>query len=143
MKIIYRADDGKEFSIISQCEKHESNNKKLKQIFYKLVDENFFENYKIPKFFHNFEVTNLGKPSKNNWIERYHGYVLVHGRYGNGNTIISFKLRKNKLLIFQWDTDDSESEGKKYLGSVNIDEPRRIKLEKIINKIKEEIKWTI
>ncbi len=140
MITIYRTIDEKDFTDKLQAEKHENNLIKMKKIFEKLVDEKFFPNYRIKPFFHNTEITTLGNPSKNDWRDKYHGYRLVSGRYGNGDTIVSFKLRKNKLLIFRWDTDDSEYEGKKYLGSININEPRRIKLEKIIKKIKEEVK---
>jgi len=108
---------------------------KMKKIFDKLVDENFFENYKIVPFYHNYKVTNLGNPSKNDWIDKYQGYVLVHGRMGNGNTIVSFKLRGNKLLIFRWDTDDSESDGKRYMGSIIVGN-RKEKIKKLIEKVK-------
>ena len=140
MLTYYVTKDGVGFADKSESEKHEVKLLKMKKIFDKLVDEKFFPNYKIPKFFHNYEVTNLGNPSKNDWRDSYHGYRLVNGRYGNGDTIVSFKLRGNKLLIFRWDTDDSESEGKRYLGCINVDEPRRIKLEKLIKKIKEDVK---
>ena len=137
MITLYKSIDGKEFTDKSSCEKHETDLIKMKKIFNRLVDEKFFPNYKIRPFFHNSEITNLGNPSKSDWINRYQGYVLVHGRYGNGNTIVSFKLRGNKLLIFRWDTDDCESEGKRYLGHIEIDS-RKTKLEKIIKKIKED-----
>jgi hypothetical protein len=120
-----------------KTDKNLEDSKRIKIIFYKLIDQNFFENYKIPKFFHNYEITNLGKPTKNDWISKYNGYKLVIGRCGNGDTIISFKLRPTKLLIFRWDTDDTITEGKRYLGSINIQNPRKLKLEKIITKIKE------
>ena len=138
MITIYKSIDGKEFTDKAICEKHENDLVKMKKIFEKLVDEDFFHNYKIKPFFHNSEITCLGRPSKNDWRDKYHGYRLVNGRYGNGDTIVSFKLRGDKLLIFRWDTDDSESDGKRYLGCINVNEPRRIKLEKIIKKIKEE-----
>ena len=136
MKTIYKSDSGKEFVCKDDCIKHENKSKKLRKIFNKLVDEKFFPNYKIKPFFHNVEISTLGNPSKSDWKEKYQGYVLMHGRMGNGNTIVSFKLRKNKLLIFRWDTDSCESEGKRYLGSITFDN-RKEKLEKIIDKVKE------
>lgn len=140
MKTTYKSIDGKEFTDKKSCEKHENDVIKIKRIFEKLVDEDFFHNYKIRPFFHNSEITTLGRPFKYEWRDKYCGYRLVNGRYGNGDTIVSFKLRPNKLLIFRWDTDDSEYDGKTYLGSIDIREPRRIKLEKILNKIKEEMR---
>lgn len=136
MKTIYKSIDGKEFTERTSCEKHETDLLKMKKIFEKLVDEDFFHNYKIKSFFHNSEITTLGRPQKYDWRDKYHGYRLVNGRYGNGDTVVSFKLRRNKLLIFRWDTDDSESDGKIYLGHIEIDS-RKTKLEKIVNKIKE------
>lgn len=134
MKIIYKALDGREFDTEEKCIKHENKLLKLKRVFDKFVDEGVFPNYKIPTFYHNYDVSSLGKPSKSDWSYRYRGYVLVHGRMGNGDTVVSFKIRGNKLLVFRWDTDDSESEGRKYLGSIVIND----RLEKI-KKIKEKI----
>ena len=137
MLTIYKSIDGKEFTDKTSCEKHENDLIKMKKIFEKLVDEDFFRNYKIKPFFHNSEITTLGRPTKYDWINKYNGYRLVSGRYGNGDTIVSFKLRGNKLLIFRWDTDDSESDGKRYLGHIDIDS-RKAKLQKIVKKLKEE-----
>jgi hypothetical protein len=138
MKTIYESNDGKQFPNQESCIKHETELKKLKKVFNKLVDENFFENYKIIPFFHNREVTTLGKPSKSNWKDKYKGYILVHGRMGNGDTIVTFKLRKNKLLIFRYDTDDYHENGMRYMGSVSTEPPRKLKIKKIMNQIKEE-----
>ena len=135
MIIIYKAFDGKEFTDKEDCLKRETYLTNLKKVFDKLVDEDFFKNYKIKPFYHNYEVTCLGSPTKDSWIPRYNGYVLVRGRMGNGDTVISFKLKRNKLLIFMWDTDDSESEGKKYMGSITLDN-RKEKLKKLIKNIK-------
>ena len=107
MKIIYKALDGREFDTEEKCIKHENKLLKLKRVFDKFVDEGVFPNYKIPTFYHNYDVSSLGKPSKSDWSYRYRGYVLVHGRMGNGDTVVSFKIRGNKLLVFRWDTDDS------------------------------------
>jgi hypothetical protein len=107
---------------------------KIRKIFNKLVEEKFFEKYKIKPFIHNVKITNLGNPSKYDWKDKYCDYVLMHGRYGNGDTIVSFKIRKNKLLIFRWDTDSSEYEGKRYLGSIIIND-RLEKIKKITNGI--------
>lgn len=138
MKTIYQANDGKQFSNGESCVKHETDLNKLKRVFNKLVDDNFFENYKIVPFFHNTEVTTLGKPRKSDWKDKYKGYILVHGRMGNGDTIVTFKLRKNKLLIFRYDTDDSHLDGMRYMGSVSLELPRKLKIKKIMNQIKEE-----
>jgi len=138
MKIVYKSDDGKYFTNTESCIKYETDLNKLKKVFNKLVDDNFFENYKIVPFFHNWDVTTLGKPSKSNWNDNYRGYILVHGRMSNGDTIVTFKLRKNKLLIFRYDTDDSVNTGKIYMGSVSIELPRKLKIKKILNQIKEE-----
>lgn len=134
MKTIYVANDGKKFTNKEKCKRHENGLLKIKKIFYKLVDENFFENYKIVPFVHNHEVTNLGKPRKSDWKDHYRGYILVHGRMGNGDTIVTFKLRKNKLLIFRYDTDDYYN-GKRYMGSINIENPRRLKIKKILKEV--------
>jgi hypothetical protein len=132
MKTIYRSNDGKDFESKESCINHENKLKTLKNIFNKLVDENFFQNYKIVPFIHNVKIDNLGNPKKSDWNNKYCGYVLMGGRMGNGDTVVSFKLRNNKLLIFRWSTDDSED--KRYLGSIIINN-RKEKLNKIVKNI--------
>ncbi len=135
MKIVYVAKDGKRFNDKNTCIKHENKIKYIQTIFENLVEQNFFPNYNIKPFFHNREITNLGNPKKEDWKPEYRGYVLMHGRMGNGDTIVTFKLRRNKLLIFRYDTDDEESEGKIYMGytPVNIRLEKLKKLKEIIN----------
>lgn len=113
--------------------------RRIRKIFYKLVEDNFFESYKIKPFFHNRLIENLGKPSKNNWSDVYCGYILVYGRYGNGNTIVTFKLRNDKLLIFRYDTDDEETCGKIYLGHIKLKHSRKYKIEKIKERIENDM----
>ena len=121
MKTVYRALDGKEFEDKEKCLKHEAGLLKMKELFDILVGADFFQNYKIPTFYHNHDVSNLGKPSCSDWKYSIHGYVRVYGRMGNGNTCITFKLRKRHLLIFRFDTDDDRKSDKRYLCKIDVD----------------------
>jgi hypothetical protein len=132
MRIIYKSIDGKQFNDKDICVKHENKLSLIKKTFDDLVDQNFFPNYNIRPFFHNREITTLENPKKSDWKPQYRGYVLMHGRMGNGDTIITFKIRGNKLLIFRYDTDDAEK--KIYMGSIPINQ-RLEKLKRIKNII--------
>lgn len=120
MRIEYIAFDGKAFSSESACIKHEKYATEIRHIFNGLVDDNFFENYKIPMFIHNVEISNLGKPSHSDWKCDKNGYIRMRGRMGNGDTWIVFKLRKHKLLIFRYETDNDINEKRRYYGCVDV-----------------------
>jgi len=145
MEIRYVSIDSRSFKNEQDCIKNDNLVLKIKMIFDKLVDDNFFENYKIPTFYHNREHSNLGKPSKGDFGYYLRGYIIVHGKMGNGNTWITFKLRKNKLLIFkeEMDGDFDKWQQKRYYGCIDITkyldvcESRRLKIEKIVKKIKD------
>jgi hypothetical protein len=120
MKIRYETITGRLFDDEALAIKYEKNISKIKEYFDILVDIDFFQNYKVPL---GKGYTDLGKRSglgirKSDWRYNFMGYTQYYGRMGDGDQRITFKLRKNNLLILRY-TDDLKVQ---YLGKINMDD---------------------
>ncbi len=117
---VYVSTDGKEFNTPKECKYHEAFTI-IENLHKKLITCDFHSGFKIVPYFHNRDITHIGKHQGACWVDTgLHNtdasYVLMHGRMGNGNCRVRYKKRGDSILLIRYNTDGQTSPV--YLGKI-------------------------
>jgi hypothetical protein len=106
---LYVSNDNKEFLSEKDCKLWEQH-LKLDQLHKNLIQCDFHGRCKIRPYYHNTEIKFIGGRNTSKDLSSDNSYILMHGRMGNGNDMVRYKIHGSTIVMLKYSTDSNDQE---------------------------------